>query len=130
MIGMCCPHTHKYFHVKTICSSATFSAIDICSVSFHNILHLTQRFHKLLWYSLLSLFYIILQFHLVELKIYIMSFQIFCSCFFLMVDCLLGPIIFTIVNFKEKTSNNSKCFIQHGLMPFNLAIAFPADVKT
>ena len=47
-----------------------------------------------------------------------------------MVNCLLGPFIFTIVNFKEKTSNNPMCFIQNGFMPFNLAIAFPADVKT
>ena len=35
---------------------------------------------------------------------------------------LLGPFIFTCVNFKEKTNNTATCLIQLGLMPFVLTV--------
>ena len=47
-------------------------------------------------------------------------FFLFCYYYY---DRLLGPFMFADVIFEEKTINNKlKCFIQHGLMLFQLEL--------
>ena len=43
------------------------------------------------------------------------------SQFFQVQDVLLGPFIFTKVNLKKRPTTQSRCLIQLGLMPLNLA---------